>query len=448
MDSSNRNRKPLRSRARRQSILSAESLEGRQLLSMGGIGSLLASRYGADLGSSQAPMMMAKQGGMGGQGVGLPMSGELAQQPGAVSSSPYELLQGSQGNQVWLSNGSYYGDRGGFGWELGSLQNGDLSPVSALSQTDTSGAVNTPSQDSTSGTVNAPVMINTPSQVTASNAVNTPVMINTPSQDAGSGAVTTPMLVANGQTASSSPTNTPMVVSAPGQGGGLMQARGYALSKFSGMSEVGGGFGPVGGFGSGPVTLPLANGGVSSTGSTGTTTSPVVTALKQYQADVQKIADGSQVTPALESALTTDLQTLNKAATTAPDQTKILALESDLKTFAGSVPTSDQLATLQTDFTAVVNSEGVTDQTTISQTFTDLNALIAATNITTADITTLTADLKAAGMSTNAPLGSQLGVNLDVLTAAINANPTTTSTSSTTSTTTSSSSTGSGTTTS
>ncbi|HEY2159396.1 MAG TPA: hypothetical protein VGH33_27470 [Isosphaeraceae bacterium] len=437
MDSSNRN--PLRSRARRQSILSAESLEGRQLLSMGGIGTLLASRFGADLGSSQAPMIMAMQGGVGRQGASLAMSGDPMQQSGTASNSPYATLQGSQGNQVRISNGSYYGNRGGFGWQLGSLQNGDLSPVTTLGQADTTGAVNTPSQDTTSGAVNTPVMINTPGQGTATGAVNMPVMISAP-----------------GQGGTSSPTNTPFVVNTSSGDGGAIQAGGYVVSRIGGKIGVGGfgqvgDFGSFGGFGPGQMTLPQVNGGTSGSGaastgtttSTGTATSPVVTALKQYQTDVQKIADSSQVTPALESALTTDLQTLNKAATTAPDQTKVLALESDLKTFAGSVPTSDQLATLQTDFTAVVNSEGVTDQTTISKTFTDLGALITATNISTADVTTLTADLKAAGMSTNAPLGSQLGVNLDVLTTAINAKPTTAPTSTTTS-----SSSGSGTTTS
>ncbi len=150
---------------------------------------------------------------------------------------------------------------------------------------------------------------------------------------------------------------------------------------------------------------------------------------------MKTIYDKSQVTPALQAALTNDLQAIGKAATTAPDQTKVLPLESDIQTLAGTMPTAAQLTTLQADFTAAVNNEGVTDATKVTQTFTDLNALIAATNVTATDITTLTGDLKAAGLSTAAPLAPPLGADLGILNLAINVHAvsmTTTATSSST----------------
>ena len=148
--------------------------------------------------------------------------------------------------------------------------------------------------------------------------------------------------------------------------------------------------------------------------------------MEQLQTDVKTIADKSQVTPALQAALTNDLQAISKAATAAPDESKVLALQSDLSTLTGTLPTSGQLATLQGDFAAVATSEGVTDASKVSQTFTDLNALIAATNISSGDITTLTNDLKAAGLSTAAPLVAPLGVDLQVLNLAVNYQPATT----------------------
>jgi hypothetical protein len=240
----------------------------------------------------------------------------------------------------------------------------------------------------------------------------------------------------------------------------LSQGGPLGVMKFGGGSS-GGGFGGMGmgqsnffgrgrAMGGGPVGWgnAVAAGSTSTGTSTSATPSPVGTAIKQLKTDEQAIADKSQVTPALQAALRTDLQTLNKAATTAPDSTKLLALNSDLQSLAGTLPTSDQLTTLQTDFTAVVNSQGVTDSATITKTFTDLNALITATNIGASDITTLTTDLKAAGRSTTAPLGS-LGIDLNVLGQAVNpyAGSTTTAAAPPTATTTTTAAASSGTTT-
>jgi hypothetical protein len=161
-------------------------------------------------------------------------------------------------------------------------------------------------------------------------------------------------------------------------------------------------------------------GGASSTSGTTPTLSTSAqaehSAFQQLQTDEQAIYDKSQVTPALQAALSNDLTALAKEVTQAPSTTTVLALQSDLATVAGNLPTSAQLATIQTDFTAVLTSAGVTDPTGVTKTFSDLSALLTATNIGSSDITTLTTDLKAAGLSTNSPLaGVDIGVNLDSL---------------------------------
>ncbi len=256
-------------------------------------------------------------------------------------------------------------------------------------------------------------------------------------------ATTTPPLTTPTTSGSSSGTTAmPSWAGGYGFGGRFGRGRGFAMSSAAtttGTSSSGtsaipslpGGFGMARGFGMGGLGGGMA--AVQGGGGSTTSTNPQFAAIQQYQTDVKSIYDKSQVTPALQSALTNDLQAISKAATTAPDQTKVLALQSDLQTLAGSLPTTAQLTTLQADFTAAVNSEGVTNTTQINQTFADLNALIAATNVTATDITTLTNDLKAAGLSTATPLMPPLGVNLDVLNLAINVNAGSTTTPTTTS---------------
>jgi hypothetical protein len=171
--------------------------------------------------------------------------------------------------------------------------------------------------------------------------------------------------------------------------------------------------GMVGGFGQG---MP---GGPGSAASGGTTFSVRSTAFQKLQTDTQAIMDKSQVTPALQATLRDDLQAISKAATTAPDEAKLLALQSDILSDAGTLSTSAKIATLGDDFAAVVASEGVTDATLAPKAISDLNAVIAATGINSGDIATLTADLKAAGLITNTPLGPMTGVQLDILGQAI-----------------------------
>jgi len=219
-----------------------------------------------------------------------------------------------------------------------------------------------------------------------------------------------------------------------------MGGQGQGMQGRFGSSPISGGFGGFGlGMPGGTGSMPGGMGSMpGGTGSTPGSTTPSVqaTAFQKLQTDTQAIMDKSQVTPALQAALRDDIQAIGKAATTAPDEAKLLALQSDLSSLAGTLPTSDQIATLGTDFAAVVASEGVTDATLAPKAITDLNALITATNIGSGDIATLTADLKAAGLSTNAPLGPVLGVKLDILGLAVHkVAPTATTTTATTATT-------------
>jgi hypothetical protein len=201
---------------------------------------------------------------------------------------------------------------------------------------------------------------------------------------------------------------------------GAAQASGASASAAP-MAAVGSGM-----MGSSPFGLSWGGQGAPNMVAAGTmpsgmsTPSPWATAEKtafgQLKTDEGAIHDKSQVTPALQAAFRNDLTALGKETTKTPGASQILALKSDLATVEGTLPTSGQLATIQTDFTAVLTSAGVTDTAGVTKTFSDLNALLAATNIGSGDISTLTADLKAAGQSTSAPLlGMDIGVKLDSL---------------------------------
>jgi hypothetical protein len=234
--------------------------------------------------------------------------------------------------------------------------------------------------------------------------------------------------------------------------GAIASSAGSAGSGVMTMSPFVGKFGgAMGGMG---VLSIIGDGStaVTSTGATGVSATPTPspyaqaeqTAFQQLQTDEQAIHDKSQVTPALQAAFRNDVTALAKEVTTSPSATSVLALKSDLSTLAGTLPTSDQLTTLQTDLTTVLTSAGVTDTTGVTKTFSDLGAILTATNIGSGDITTLTTDLKAAGLSTSTPLiGADLGVNLDSLSSVVIAGvkataPTTTTTTSTGTTTTTS----------
>jgi hypothetical protein len=186
------------------------------------------------------------------------------------------------------------------------------------------------------------------------------------------------------------------VTTMPGTWVGAAGSGDQSFMQVGGM--VGGGIGGIGSLGgllgpalSGPA--PKA----PTQGTSGTTTPPtqLQTDLKKLQTDLQAINDKSQVTPALLAAVRNDAQKIQSEATTAPSQTTLSTLESDVKALNGQLPTSAQTTQLDSDFTAVVQSEGVTDSSLISQTISDIAAVVAATNITSSDLSTIAADQKA-----------------------------------------------------
>ena len=364
---------PLRSRPRRQAILSPETLEGRQLLSTTAAATDTASTAAVSVTPPSTTTM---------------------------STTPFHFARG--------------GHSAGFGMHRGGRNHRFAAATMRMTATmlPFESAATAPAPGNASITAmpaalsGAAMMTADPSSATAASA-------------ALANATAMPVDLSSA-TATTLPTGGPQAGLTGSAGGfGIRIARGFT----PGGPMMGAGFAPGGGMaGGGFAQGGMAMGGPGAIDATGTTsTDPGAAAMEQYLADVQTIADKSQVTPALQAALRKDLQALNSAATTAPDQAKALALQSDVQTLAGTLPTGDGLATLRADFTAAVNSEGVTDSARITQTFSDLNALIAATNIGPGDVTTLTADLKAAGLSTAAPLGPGLGIDLGVLSLAINA---------------------------
>jgi hypothetical protein len=146
----------------------------------------------------------------------------------------------------------------------------------------------------------------------------------------------------------------------------------------------------------------------SGSGGTSTADTQLQTDLTKLQTDLQAVQDKSQVTPALLAAARNDFQKIQAATTSKPDQTKLATLTADIKSLAGKLPTADQTTQLTADFTAVLESEGVTDQALITQAITDIQAVATASNITADDLSTLAADRAAieADQASNAPGGS------------------------------------------
>jgi hypothetical protein len=147
-----------------------------------------------------------------------------------------------------------------------------------------------------------------------------------------------------------------------------------------------------------------------SSSSTSATDTQLQTDLTKLQTDQQAIQDKSQVTPAELAAVRTDLQALQKDVTSKPDATAVTTLDDDIKALNGQLPSATQTAQLTTDFTAVLTSEGVTDQTLITQTISDIQAVATSSNVTADDLTTIAADQAAiqADQLGNAPIGSTI----------------------------------------
>ena len=232
--------------------------------------------------------------------------------------------------------------------------------VTASAQTQTVVSATTPSTTSTTGT-----------STTSTNAAATPasgtVMIKDGAQDSAGG------LLLNG------------LIGDPGVG-----ARAF-------ISPIGAGSL----FGS-PVLKAQASTTTSSS-TPSSSASTLKTDFEKLHTDLQAINDKSQVTPALLAAVRKDFQTIQSDATTKPDQTKLNTLSTDVSNLKGTLPTSAQVTQLENDFTAVLNSEGVTDQTLISKAISDIQAVVQATNVTQDDLTTLAADQQAIQNDTPAP---------------------------------------------
>jgi hypothetical protein len=175
-----------------------------------------------------------------------------------------------------------------------------------------------------------------------------------------------------------------------GSGAGLMNS---VLAALTAGLGVPGGPGGMGGFG-----VMVGHGpGDAATGSTGssTTTSTLHDDMKKLQTDLQGIAQKSQVTLGQLASLRSDFQQIEAAATSAPSSATLTTLQNDIAAIGDQLPTATQVQQLQTDFTAVVQSEGVTNTTLIAQTFTDLGGVAQASNITATDVSTIAADKKA-----------------------------------------------------
>ena len=116
--------------------------------------------------------------------------------------------------------------------------------------------------------------------------------------------------------------------------------------------------------------------------------------FQKLQTDMHAIFAKSQVTVADMVAMGDDLKAIDKAATSAPSQATIQALQTDVNSLQGALPTSAQQTQLASDFTALVQSRGVTDTTLINKTINDAETILTASGLTSTDVSTIAADHK------------------------------------------------------
>ena len=137
----------------------------------------------------------------------------------------------------------------------------------------------------------------------------------------------------------------------------------------------------------------------------------LTTDLAKLATDTKAIQAKSQVTPALQAVVTADLTAIGKEATKSPAAATVTTLANDVKALNGGVA-NFTTGTLQTDFQAVMASEGVTDTTLITKTEADMTAVSTATNVTSTDVATLQADQTAVAndRAVVSPKGSLAGV--------------------------------------
>jgi hypothetical protein len=134
----------------------------------------------------------------------------------------------------------------------------------------------------------------------------------------------------------------------------------------------------------------------------------------QLWTDEQAIQAKSHATADMATAIANDINALSAQVRTAPGQAQIQALGSEL-TATGVTPATAQLSTLQTDYTAMLTSAGVTNTTLITQTFNDIETYVSAAGVTAADLATLAADLQAAGLPPGTTMPGTLSSTLPAL---------------------------------
>jgi len=117
--------------------------------------------------------------------------------------------------------------------------------------------------------------------------------------------------------------------------------------------------------------------------------------FQKLQDDSQAVFDKSEVTPKLEAAVRKDFEKIQAASTTDPDEAKVNDLMDLVQGLEGTLTTDEQRQQIKDAFTAVVKSQGVSDQSLIDQTISDIQAVNKARNITADDLATLAADRKA-----------------------------------------------------
>ncbi|SIN68859.1 hypothetical protein SAMN05444166_0128 [Singulisphaera sp. GP187] len=334
-----------------------ESLEGRQLLSTTG---LLRGHMGMPSSPTTQRVQLSTRGTMGGQNAGGFGSG-AAETSSYTQARPFGNFSG-HGNA--MSGGA---GRVGF-----AMRHGQVARAGSQSLPTTP-----PTAPPTTQAVNAVVATNTDTTTAA-------VPTDTPTQ----AAVTTTLQAA--------PTNTP-VTTTQFNGG----APAVGAGTFNAMPS-----GPMGGWFGGnaenrqPVNSSVASGQqTNGSGTTSSSTSGPSDALKsdfeKLQTDLQAIHDKSEVTPKLLAAVRNDFDAIQKASTTDPDQDAVKALAATVDSIAGQIPTADQQTQLVADFTAVLKSQGITDQTLIDTAVADIQAVVAASHVTADDLTTIAADRKA-----------------------------------------------------
>ncbi|AGA28619.1 hypothetical protein [Singulisphaera acidiphila] len=154
-----------------------------------------------------------------------------------------------------------------------------------------------------------------------------------------------------------------------------------------------------------PTNVTGAQGGNTSTITKTGPSEAVKQGFEKLQTDLQAIQDKSEVTPKLLAAVRNDFDAIQKAATTDPDQDALKALNATVESLDGQIPTDAQQAQLVADFTAVLKSQGVTDQTLIDTAVADIQAVVAASHVTSDDLATIAADREAITKEMNADAG-------------------------------------------